>query len=117
MRLLYSKGAAIMKMLRAKVLLPAVCTSLLFLLPTAVSAAESTATTTAAATTAPASTAATTPPSLQPMLLYQTNVGGLLVWGRYSNLLDARVAQLPGSIGITVVNKDIKLPEGSVYLN
>jgi hypothetical protein len=30
---------------------------------------------------------------------------------------DARVARLPGTIGITVVNKDIRLPEGSVYLN
>jgi hypothetical protein len=98
-----------MKLLRAKVLLPAVCSSLLFLLPTVVSAAETTATTATA-------TGATTP-SLAPMLLYQTNVKGLLVWGRYSNVQDARVARLPGTIGITVVNKDIRLPEGSVYLN
>jgi hypothetical protein len=96
-----------MRLIKTKLSVLVVCTA--FMLPNVVGAATATDLT----NTPNVSTA----PSKVIPLTGETNVNGFYVPGIYVTNKDSRIAYIPGSVGLVVVNKGTALPKGSFYIN
>jgi len=96
-----------MKMVKAKIGVLALCSALM--LPAAASAASTDSTTT--------TTTSTTDGPVVVSSIIQTNVNGVMVPGIYVVNSESRVAFIPGGVGLVVVNNGIALPIGAYYVN
>ncbi|MDF2963761.1 MAG: hypothetical protein K0S39_5496 [Paenibacillus sp.] len=96
-----------MKLKKTKLSLLVACASLM--LPAVVSAA-----TTAEPTSSPVKVIS---PSQLIFNITQTKVNGILVPGNYVTNKDARVAYIPGGVGLVVVDKATALPSGAKYVD